>query len=247
LAVTDWSVWSLAFSGDGRWLATAGAPNQSLRLWDVRRRRIASTSYLLPYPLAGDVTFSPDGTKVAATVNDAWGGATAIEILSVPSLALMATVRAPAGRSVRFSPDGRLLALGDEQGRVWLYNTRTWMPRGRPLVAHTRAVVTVNFSPDGQTLATTSDDGTTRLWDVRSGRPIGTALLGPAQHSVAAAFVGGGTHLVTLDDNGRGHLWDIQPRAWARRACQVAGRTLTRAEWNDALPERTYAPACAGR
>jgi WD40 repeat protein/DNA-binding SARP family transcriptional activator len=239
--------WSLAFSGDGRWLATAGAPNQSLRLWDVRRRRIASTSYLLPYPLAGDVTFSPDGTKVAATVNDAWGGATAIEILSVPSLALMATVRAPAGRSVRFSPDGGLLAFGDEQGRVWLYNTRTWMPRGRPLVAHTRAVVTVNFSPDGQTLATTSDDGTTRLWDVRSGRPIGTALPGPAQHSVAAAFVGGGTHLVTLDDNGRGHLWDIQPRAWARRACQVAGRTLTRAEWNDALPERTYAPACAGR
>ena len=32
-----------------------------------------------------------------------------------------------------------------------------------------------------------------------------------------------------------------------RRACAVAGRTLTRAEWNDALPERTYAPACARR
>jgi WD40 repeat protein len=137
--------------------------------------------------------------------------------------------------------------LGDDQGRVWLYDTRTWRPRGRPLVAHTGAVVTVNLSPDGQTLATTSDDGTTRLWDVTSGRPIGTALPGLAQHDVAAAFIDGGRRLVTLHDNGRGYLWDIQPRSWARRACAVAGRTLTRAEWNDALPERTYAPACAAR
>ena len=106
---------------------------------------------------------------------------------------------------------------------------------------------TVNLSPDGQTLATTSEDGTTRLWDFPSGRPIGAALPGLAQHDAAAAFVDGGSRLVTLYDNGQGYLWDIQPRSWARRACQVAGRTLTRTEWNDALPERTYAPACAAR
>jgi tRNA(Ile)-lysidine synthase len=81
---------------------------------------------------------------------------------------------------VQFSPDGRLLAFGDVQGRIWLYDTRSWRPRGRPLPAHAGAVATVNFSPDGQTLATTSGDGTTRLWDVPSGRPIGTALPGLA-------------------------------------------------------------------
>ena len=148
---------------------------------------------------------------------------------------------------MRFSPDGRLLVFGDEQGRVQLYDTRTWRPRGPPLVGHTGGVVTANISPDGQTLVTTSDDGTTRLWDVSSGRPIGTALPGPAQHYVAAAFVDHGTHLVTLYDDGRGYLWDIRPQFWARRACAVAGRTLTRAEWKDALPERTYAPACSRR
>jgi WD40 repeat protein len=148
---------------------------------------------------------------------------------------------------VRFSGDGRLLLYGDTQGRVWLYDTQTWKPRGRPLAAHTGAVDTVNVSPDGRTLATTSDDGTTRLWDFPSGRPISAALPGLAQHDAAAAFVDGGSHLVTIDHNGRGYLWDIQPRSWARRACQIAGRTLTRTEWNDALPERTYAPACAAR
>jgi hypothetical protein len=31
--------------------------------------------------------------------------------------------------------------------------------------------------------------------------------------------------------------------SWARHACAVAGRTLTRTEWQDALPERDYALA----
>jgi WD40 repeat protein/DNA-binding SARP family transcriptional activator len=236
--------WSLEFSGDGRWLATAGLPT-SVRLWDVRRRRLVKTSELSPYAVAADVTFSPDGTKLAAPVSDPNDGSATIEILSVPGLAPLKTVRATAGRSVRFSPDGRLLVFGDDQGRVWLYDTRTWEPRGRPLVAHTGAVDTVDLSPDGRILATASDDGTTRLWDVASRRPIGTTLPGLAELDAAAAFVDGGTHLVTLHDNGRGYLWDIQPRSWARRACAVARRTLTRAEWADALPERTYAPACA--
>jgi WD40 repeat protein len=248
LAVSDSPVWSLAFSRDGRWLATAGDityRDAALQVWDVRHRRLVNTQLLSPRTaVASAVTFSPDGTRLAAAVNDP-EGATAIEILSVPQLAPVKTLRTGAGTSLRFSPDGRLLVFGDLHGRVWLYDTHTWTPRGSPLVAHTGAVVTVNFSPDGRTLATTSDDGTTRLWDVASARTIGSALPGPAQHYVAAAFVGGGTHLVTLDDNGHGNLWDIQPDSWARRACQIAGRTLTRTEWNAALPERAYAPACA--
>jgi WD40 repeat protein len=240
------AAWSLGFSGDGRWLATAGLGTPaSLRLWDVRRRSILKTAELSSYAVAADATFSPDGTKLAAAVHDPNGAASSIEILSVPRLARLKTVRAPAGRTLQFSPDGRLLVLGDEQGRVWFYDTRAWRSRGRPLVTHTRAVDTVTFSPDGQTLATTSDDGATRLWDVASLRPIGAALPSLAGHDLAAAFVDGGTRLVTLDDTGRGELWDIQPRSWARRACRVAGRTLTRAEWDDALPERGYAPACA--
>jgi WD40 repeat protein len=236
--------WSVAFSGDGRWVATAGFDDPSLKVWDVRRRRIASISTLPKYFLAAAVAFSPDGTKLAAAVDDS-EAPTAIEILSVPRLHLLKTLHVVAGSAMQFSRDGRLLVFGDEQGRVWRYDTRTWRLRGRPIAAHDGPVVTVNLSPDGQTLATTSDDGTTRLWDVATGQPIGAALPGLARHDAAAAFVDHGTHLVTLDDTGRGYLWDTRPRAWAQRACEIAGRTLTRAEWTDALPERKYAPACA--
>jgi WD40 repeat protein len=105
-------------------------------------------------------------------------------------------------------------------------------------------VLTVTLSSDGRTLATTSLDGTTRLWDAASGRAIGTALPGVPDHPVSGAFVDGGRSLVTVYDNGRAYLWDVRPDSWARRACEVAGRTLTRAEWHDLLPERDYAPAC---
>ena len=45
-------------------------------------------------------------------------------------------------------------------------------------------------------------------------------------------------------DNGRATLWNLDPADLQRRACAVAGRRLTRAEWAAALPGRSYAPAC---
>jgi WD40 repeat protein/DNA-binding SARP family transcriptional activator len=239
--------WTLAFSADGRWLAVGGGPLPTLRIWDVRRRTVVNTAFMPPFDIPADVAFSPDGRRLAVAAISPQRAGSAIQILSVPGLEVFRTLSAPAGRTVEFSPDGRLLVLGDEEGRVHLYDTRTWRLRGRPFVAHVGAVVTATVSPDGQTLATTSDDGTARLWDVSTGRPIGSTLPGPAQQPVAAAFVDGGTHLVTLSETGRGHLWDIRPESWARRACEVAGRTLTSREWQDALPDRSYAPACASR
>jgi WD40 repeat protein len=199
-------------------------------------------TYFLLEGVAVNLSMSPDGTKVAATINDPESHE--LDIISVPQLELLTKVRAPAGDWGQFSRDGGTLLYGDDAGRAWLYDTRTWRPRGRPFAAATGPVLTVNLSRDGRMLATTSTDGTTRLWDVASHRPIGAALPGIADHHVASAFVEGGSHLVTVYDNGRAYRWDVRPRSWAQRACDIAGRTLTRAEWQDALPNRAYTPAC---
>jgi hypothetical protein len=69
-------------------------------------------------------------------------------------------------------------------------------------------------------------------------------LPGVPERIVIPIFTPDGTGLFAAYDTGRAYRWDIRPAAWARQACAVAGRTLTRAEWADALPGRPYAPAC---
>jgi hypothetical protein len=59
--------------------------------------------------------------------------------------------------------------------------------------------------------------------------------------------VRGGTQLLVAYDDGRGLLWDLRPSTWTKQACSIAGRTLTRDEWENALPGRDYAPACRER
>jgi len=232
---------ALTVSGDGRWLATGDADG-AVRLWNLHRRALVEKR-VLNRRRVDDVSLSPDGTKLAATTEDEAGHGE-LDVLSVPRLARLIRVRVPAGDWGQFSRDGHLLLYGDYAGRAWLFDTHTWRPRGSPLTGHAGAVRTVNLSPDGHMLATTSTDATTRVWDLPSRRPIGSALTGTADHAVGSTFVAGGTRLVVIYGDGRGYLWDLRPRSWAQRACDIAGRALTRAEWQDALPERGYAPAC---
>jgi hypothetical protein len=53
-----------------------------------------------------------------------------------------------------------------------------------------------------------------------------------------------GGRLLMTADNGQGVVWDVDQRSWARRACEIANRTLTREEWERFLPGRPFEPAC---
>jgi WD40 repeat protein len=107
-------------------------------------------------------------------------------------------------------------------------------------------VLWVATSPDGDTLATGSTDGTVRLFDLRTQQPLGAPLPGVPDQAIAPQFTPDGDHLLTITNAGLAYRWDVRPSAWARHACAVAGRALTRQEWDAALPGRDYDPACAG-
>lgn len=70
--------------------------------------------------------------------------------------------------SLALSPDGTLLATGDMDGQIHLWQ----IADGKNLLTfkgHEGLVWTVAFSPDGQTLASGGFDGLIKLWDTQTG------------------------------------------------------------------------------
>ena len=102
-------------------------------------------------------------------------------------------------RSVAFSPDGSLLAVGAvRRRRTALFHPDSWAPFGRQLEAHTQRITNVEFSRDGGMLATSSADGTVLLWDVETQEPIGSPLAVEPDTFVSAALSPDGSHLFAV-------------------------------------------------
>ncbi len=69
--------------------------------------------------------------------------------------------------SVAFRPDGRVVAAGDANGRVWL-----WPVAGtsgyQSISAHRKGVTAIAFSPSGTEMATGGKDGLVRVWNLET-------------------------------------------------------------------------------
>jgi WD40 repeat protein len=77
---------------------------------------------------------------------------------------------------LQFSPDGSLLAVGDEHGLIRLWNTTTWAVQGE-LKGHSGSIGGLAFAPDGATLVSGgSDDHSVRVWKLSSRTCVETAV-----------------------------------------------------------------------
>src|SRR5262249_29705328 len=143
-------------------------------------------------------------------------------------------VGGPVSRAV-FSPDGRRLALVDDQG-VKLWDTATWeevtrllyppLPNPEPDFRHPPADVV--FSPDGRHLISTSTalGPLVRIWDVATGKEATHQLLylrTATGRLTKLAFSPDGTTLATGGTRGDLTLWNVG--TWGQRAQLVGHRT----------------------
>ncbi|MGP4027417.1 protein kinase domain-containing protein [Actinomadura sp. 3N407] len=134
--------------------------------------------------------------------------------------------------SVTADRDGRLLAIGNEDGTIALWDVRRHRQIGgflRLLTPSTFLGMSVALSPDGRTLAAAASDvndagdvvdAAVRLWDVHTRRPLGDLPVGALPRSVV--FTSDGKS-VAVDNGEEVGLWDI--RTLRRRGPVVAHET----------------------
>jgi WD40 repeat protein len=231
---------SVAFSPDGRLIAVQRTRREADEATvEVRRLRTGTRELVKTVAgAAGEVAFSGDGRVLVASACCAtvvaWDARSGAQRLRVPA--------SDQASSFAISPDSRLVAAGSTGGRVRLWDVRTGRPRGAATKVAGAWVGQVAFSPDGRMLAVGAYDGTATVWDLRTRTRLGDAF--PVVRGLAPQ--------VTFKPDGRlivGEFvsaieWPLDRPTLQRFTCQVAGRDITRAEWEDVLPNQPYRPVC---
>jgi WD40 repeat protein len=158
-----------------------------------------------------------------------------------------------------FSPDDKVLAVqtsvDNRNFTVALLDVASGR-RLRPLLP-AGSGVGVAFLDGGRVLVTTSGSKGTQvalLWDVATLQPIGDPLPAGALGVWGASY--GWAGFVDASPDGKRFLtqglgptlgpvlWDADPADWAATACRIAGRNLTRAEWDQYFQGRPYHATC---
>ena len=194
----------VAFSPDGRALASGFVGNARVALWDLARRSAVTLARGHLGGASRAVALAPDGTTLAAGL-----GFDRVQLWDLETAAGTAILEGHASRlnAVVFSPDGATLASASSDRTVKLWNVATGAEIATLEAPDGTWISALAFSPDGGSIASGDARGGVKLWDVASGLRTATYQGDPVKGIASLAFSPDGT---TLAAGSAGlDLWDL--------------------------------------
>jgi WD40 repeat protein len=206
----------VAFSPDRKMLAACGCDG-TVSVWDVDQ--IGDESSSAPVVLAHRssryaVAFSPNGKLLATAGNRS----IAVWSCEASEYTALMDEDSETCRCLAFSPDGRSLAIGMDDGSIHLWDVPSWHERA-VVPAHCSVVRSLAFSPDSRRLVSSDQNKTIMLSDAVEGvaiRSLGTERLvhnpvlivafSPDGHTLAVGQVGVDPENVALLDSESGKV-----------------------------------------
>jgi RNA polymerase sigma factor (sigma-70 family) len=214
-------IMAIAFSPDGMTAAVAAAKlHEDPRKGKMEVRLLDAQTWVLKHKVTVEdgagvsaLAFSPDGTRLAL------GGASWLvengsfvrlwDVKKGKRIGPTKEKKAEKGPKparlgkghvfcLAFSRDGKVLAAGDRDGKVRLFDGQTG-ERSRVLEGHGEWVSGVGFTLDGATLVSASGDKTVKLWDVKAGK-LRRTLKGNKGSVTAFAISGDGQLFATAGE-----------------------------------------------
>jgi WD40 repeat protein len=129
------------------------------------------------------------------------------------------------GSGLAFIADGTLIASGNDNDTITVWDVETGQLIGDPLIGHTDTIYNMAVSPDGQILATNSHDMTIVLWDVATRQPIGRPLTGPDDLTFGLTFSPDGI-LLAAGFRREIRIWNVESRQLVHQF-SLSGNTIS--------------------
>jgi len=199
------SIWTVAFSPNGGWLAS-GSSDKTVILWKVDQLNQIGTSVAQMEGEVWALAAAPNGKQFAAGDE---AGNIRIWNFDGDKVKEASTFKHAEGvLTLAFSHDGKWLASAGYDQTINVWNVQTGKLAWQVEKAHTDQIWSVMFSPDDTKLASISYDKTAKIWDTATHKQIGNAL----EHNnrmYALTFNNDGTQLLTAGYDSNIYLWDV--------------------------------------